>query len=220
MEIVDTLSDLEEVVLSKNRLCDIHRKYGVADNMRVVVLNDMKLNWNDVGEISCIFPQLQECYLKSNELQMYGLSGFEHGLMFQNLRRLDVSHNGLKWATIEQVFGHLPKLQTLTADDNCISDMQQSDSNIFPMLKVLSLSNNRYAWDMVYVVYTSSSVATWKSLEMLNKISSLSVLRFSNNPLAESIGKNQLRLVRLQCYDSFFSFGVECNWKTQVYKFA
>ncbi|XP_065830624.1 tubulin-specific chaperone E-like isoform X2 [Oscarella lobularis] len=136
--------------------------------VKVLFLNRMKLEWNEVVAILRMFPLAEEVHVCWNAITTIDASEW-HALA--NLRLLNLEKNSLRdWAQIMKL-SCLSRLETLIVSGNFLESISFSgddDSVHFPTLKSLSLNDNK--------------IAEWDSVNSLSKLKTLRELKFKGNP--------------------------------------
>lgn len=146
----------------------------------VMFLNRMRLQWNEVDVIVSMMPSLTELHICHNCLNSLREN---NGQLTQlralgNIELLNLEGNKLSdWKSILRLGHLLPRLKCLILNDNGIKSVelgnkvQDSTDGIplFPSLESLSLSNN--------------AITKIQSINELNRLPSLTGLRFKGNPL-------------------------------------
>ncbi|KAG6616085.1 putative tubulin-specific chaperone E [Phytophthora cinnamomi] len=186
-DIVKNLPLLETLILSGNRFTveEIGAE-GVFDNVKVLVLNQTFLTWQDVGRIvTRHFPKLEQLHLVDNEYDDDQLTGFLDGL--ETLAVLDLSRNRLSsWKRVLQVVGGaFTNLMQLFLNGNrvvtLVTEADKTSALAFHKLTTLSLSDNL--------------VDSWTSIDALNAFPQLDTLRLSKNPLTAQMSLGEARML-------------------------
>jgi len=120
---------------------------------------------------------LTELHLDDNGYTTIDLDpAFSHA----SLARLNIQGNQFSdWNEILKLSKAFPKLQTLLASYNPLTEITSVDSSHFPSLEVLGLNN--------------TNLANWESIERLAELSSLKELRVLRVPLIESMSDKKRR---------------------------
>ncbi|KAE8903119.1 hypothetical protein PF005_g20264 [Phytophthora fragariae] len=200
-DIVKNLPLLETLVLSNNRFVveeeDATSDDGnavfdngtrVFDNVKVLVLNQTLLSWQDVGRIvTRHFPKLEQLHLVDNEYEDDQLMELQSAAgWFETLEVLNLSMNRLSsWKRVLQVVGgSFVNLTQLLLNDNRIvtfvTDTKDSAA-VFQKLTTLSVSGNL--------------VDSWTSIDALNAFPQLDTLRLSKNPLTAQMSVGEARML-------------------------
>lgn len=177
VSIAKQLPKLQKLNISENELMvfekDASEAGGVA-HLKVLYMNKMKLG---LEQLECTLPscpnlnELYLCYNCISELRCMNVS------LLENIVVLFLDGNGIsKWSEV-MALSSLPKLQTLSLNDNNLTEVTfeslrgANQPQPFQALKALSLYHNK--------------IMGWNSLNEINTLPSLIDLRFKNNPLLE-----------------------------------
>ena len=175
---------LENFSLAHNYVRDINPSSITVinfDNMKILNLNNCLVqSFKTVEIVAETMRNLESlCVANSNLSDLKSSDGVKG---FQNLRDLDCSDCGFdEWENQISKFSTLPRLESLSVDDNPIPSIPSgagADSS-FPSLLSLQISG--------------IAVSTWMDLEAINSFASLKALRFKNIPLTASLGQGEVR---------------------------
>ncbi|KAJ7377274.1 hypothetical protein OS493_030085 [Desmophyllum pertusum] len=152
------------------------------NTISVLYLNRMQIHWEEVEVVVSMMPSLKQLHVCHNCLN--SLRGKDDQLCqlqgLQNIELLNLEGNQLSdWTTILRL-GHLPRLNSLILNDNGLTGVElgnkvqdeQDGAPLFPALESLSLGNNR--------------ITEIQSINELNRLPSLTGLRFKGNPLFQA----------------------------------
>lgn len=185
------LPALETLILSGNRLqlddsdCDCDE--FVFPRVKTLVLNQTLVTCADVRRLlDRHFPQVVELHLVENELTDADLDALVHHERrpwMETLEVLDVSQNHLRsWSKLLDTVGRqLPSLKQLVANANQISTLAAPADGAFQQLRALSVCDN--------------AIASWTSIDALNRYPQLDTLRFTRNPLIAQMGAGEVRMI-------------------------
>ncbi|KAF1772532.1 Leucine-rich repeat domain, L domain-like [Phytophthora cactorum] len=181
---------LETLILSGNRFT-VDEESGkdeeaVFENLKLLVLNQTLLSWENVGKIvTRHFPRLERLLLVDNEYEDDQLTAFEStGGWLETLSMLDLSLNRLRsWNQVLQVAGMFVNLSQLFLVGNRIVTLvtDAAKPTAFQKLTTLSLSENL--------------IDSWTSIDALNAFPLLDTLRFSKNPLTTQMSLGEARML-------------------------
>ncbi|XP_048582939.1 tubulin-specific chaperone E [Nematostella vectensis] len=180
--ITEGLTRLRSLVLSDNHLILPECQEDLAGSfktIKILYLNKMHLQWDQVILILRMFPYLEELHLRGNNICSLRIDCHEPGqemlMAFQNMKILDLDDNKITdWNEVLRL-GSLPKLDTLVLNHNKISQVffkegnETNKTDSFGSLTTLSLF--------------STDIQDISSLNALNMLQSLVNLKFKNNPL-------------------------------------
>ncbi|CAI5720474.1 unnamed protein product [Peronospora effusa] len=184
---------LETLILSGNRFAldeQSDNQDGDEDfgNVKVLVLNQTLLRWDQVGKlVTRHFSKLEQLHLVGNEYVDDQLSVFQsNGGWIETLAVLDLSLNHfVSWKKLLRTVGKMFKnLNQLVLNGNRIVTLVvENDRPVteFQKLTTLSLSENL--------------VDSWTSIDELNAFPLLATLRFSNNPLTTQMSLGEVRML-------------------------
>ncbi|CAI5745260.1 unnamed protein product [Peronospora destructor] len=193
LAILRELPLLETLILSGNRFAlqvqsdnqDEDEDFG---NVKVLVLNQTLLRWDQVGKlVTRHFSKLEQLHLVGNEYVDDQLSVFQSsGGWVETLAVLDLSLNHfVSWEKLLRTVGKMFKnLNQLILNGNCIVTLVvENDRPVteFQKLTTLSLSENL--------------VDSWTSIDELNAFPLLTALRFSDNPLTTQMSLGEVRML-------------------------
>ncbi|KDO27510.1 hypothetical protein SPRG_06777 [Saprolegnia parasitica CBS 223.65] len=185
LTLAHALPKLEHLVLSGNRLAyDVPSTSSVAfPSVTSLVLNQTNLKWTDVQRVcSAHFPQLRELYVASNELADADLLAAATLPWPAHLELVDLSHNQLSdWSVLEQSLGALPSLKHVLLNGNALPAILPTPPGSFSSLVSISISDNL--------------IDAWSSMDALNALPSLELLRFAKNPLIAALGAGEARMI-------------------------
>jgi len=170
--IINQMPQLKVLNVSDNRLHVPHEGVSVSCDIQVLYLNRMHYDWPNVSCCAQLFAHLQELHACYNQIE-----NIENVLFspFTEILLVNVEGNPLaSWNALLSL-GDLPQLQTLIANECGLTSIRFPGSgtlsNFFSALESLSISRNK--------------IADWSSVSELNRLRSLSSLRFASNPLSE-----------------------------------
>jgi len=169
--IVNHTLKLKVLNVSDNRLQLPDQNVNVSCDIQVLYLNRMEYDWSAVTCCAQLFAHLQElhvCYNQIERIDNVLLSPFTEILL------INIEGNPIaSWNALLSL-GDLPRLQTLIANECGLSQIRFpgsiTPSDCFSALESLSISRNE--------------IADWQSISELNRLRSLSSLRFAFNPLS------------------------------------
>ncbi|KAG3056853.1 hypothetical protein PI124_g23377, partial [Phytophthora idaei] len=190
LAIIRELPLLETLILSGNRFT-VDEESGkdeeaVFENLKLLVLNQTLLSWDNVGKIvTRHFPRLERLLLVDNEYEDDQLTAFEStGGWLETLSMLDLSLNRLRsWNQVLQIAGMVVNLSQLFLVGNRIVTLvtDAAKPTAFQKLTTLSLSENL--------------IDSWTSIDALNAFPLLDTLRFSKNPLTTQMSLGEARML-------------------------
>lgn len=176
-QISQITKSLWELILTGNPLQtitedELESYQGELDNLREIVLGDLKYTWSDVSRCFSLWPKLQKINLFGNSIVQ--ITNVHENL--KSLTYISLSKNPISdWNEICKL-GSLSSLDTLELSHckiNFISFSDASDfeskTNLFPALSWLDLQNNQ--------------INDWKSVAELNRLKSLRTLILKRNPI-------------------------------------
>ena len=146
-------------------------KRGGFERLKVLVLNDTNITWQEMCSLSVYLPELRELYLNLNGIETFRRKGKDSP--FPKLHTLSLDGNAVKdWSEVEELGRSLPNLQKLHLSQNALREIERSTSSVFPTLKSLLVGDN--------------ALSDWRSVDALDAFPELVEARLSGNPLAES----------------------------------
>jgi len=170
--IINQIPQLKVLNVSDNRL-RLHSDVGcVSCDICVLYLNRMDYDWSKVSCCAQLFSHLRELHACYNQIE-----GIGNVLVspFTEISLVNVEGNPISSWNGLLPLGDLPHLQTLIANECGLTFIHlpgnSSPSNCFVALESLSISRNE--------------IADWLSINELNRLQSLSSLRFACNPLSQ-----------------------------------
>ncbi|CAH0478934.1 unnamed protein product [Peronospora belbahrii] len=195
LAIIRELPLLETLILSGNRfICEDDSESqdsydDIFETMKVLVLNQTLLHWNQVGKlVTRHFPKLEQLHLVGNEYVDDQLCVFQPcGSWTETLTVLDLSLNYLtSWERVLRTVGRMfVNLSQLMLNGNRIVTLEVEKDNRpiteLQKLSTLSLSENL--------------VDSWASIDELNAFPLLATLRFSKNPLTTQMSLGEARML-------------------------
>lgn len=141
------------------------------ERLKVLVLNDTNITWQEACSLSAYLPELRELYLNSNGIETFHLTS-EYS-PFPKLHTLSLDGNAVKdWSEVAEVGRALPNLQKLHLCQNQLREIERKNVSMFPMLKSLLVGDN--------------ALSDWRSVDTLDAFPELVEARLSGNPLAEN----------------------------------
>ena len=169
--IINQMPKLKVLNVSDNRLQLPNENVSVLCDTQVLYLNRMEYDWSAVSCCAQLFAHLQELHACYNQIQRINnvlLSPFTEILL------INVEGNPIASWNAMLSLGDLPRLKTLIANECGLSQIHFpgsiAPSDCFHALESLSISRNE--------------IADWQSISELNRLHSLSSLRFASNPLS------------------------------------
>ncbi|XP_076583467.1 tubulin-specific chaperone E [Chaetodon auriga] len=189
--ITQQLDQLEELLLSKTRLClpsDLSAHCQAFCSLRVLALNSCDLTWPQILECAPMWPQLQGlCLGENNITELQRPDG-----VLQSLKSLELNSNPLVQDSVLSLAA-LPRLESLNLSCTGLSGLRFDDAApgsqtaMFPALKVLNLDDN--------------NISEWCVVDELAKLPSLVRLSCRRNRLVSSDGNprtaNQMLIAKL-----------------------
>lgn len=173
--ITEQLEELTTLHLGYNRLTvpsDPSTLTHAFANLRVLALPSCGLIWPEVLQCARMWPQLEELYLKDNNItELQRPVG-----VLQSLTCLDFTNNPIASETLAEI-GALPGLKTLVLANTGLSVLEFNDvppgskTAMFPALQKLTLTENK--------------ISEWRVLNELEKLVCLEQLSVLRNPLME-----------------------------------
>ncbi|KAL4239116.1 hypothetical protein ACF0H5_003818 [Mactra antiquata] len=174
-EITEQLKNLRVLNVSENIL-DVPEKstdlQSSLSHIDVLLLNRSSYNWSEILHCCDMFTNLEQIHLCFNNINVISdING-----RFQHLNLLNLESNNLSdWSYVLH-FGHLPLLETLIVSNNQFTKIEfpsngSTSTDLFQKLKSLTINYNK--------------IADWQSINELNKLQALEVLRTKSNPLMD-----------------------------------
>jgi len=168
--IINQMPKLKVLNISDNRLQLPDRNVIVLTDIQVLYLNRMEYSWSEVTCCALLFAHLQElhaCYNRIERIENVLFSPFTEILL------VNVEGNPISSWNALLPLGDLPRMQTLIANECGLTTVcfpgGTTPLDCFCALVSLSISRNE--------------IADWQSINELNRLRSLSSLRFASNPL-------------------------------------
>ncbi|KAI9347411.1 translation initiation factor eIF3 subunit-domain-containing protein [Zopfochytrium polystomum] len=181
------LEHLETLRLNRNRFLGIGNRTKLEDaflNLRTLALNVTMLQWTDVTELACYFPQVNELHLGHNDISTLDISNSSLEPCFPFLRVLNLEANRISsWVTVQNAVARsMPLLESLYINDNHIDEVNIPEPReplvLFTNLRQLNMSANK--------------ISGWKSVHAFNHVPRLRELRLKDNPVLASSGSTGL----------------------------
>jgi len=190
--VANQLSHLKLLNLSFNRLSRLSQNLIIPlektpfSHLRVLVLNNTQTTWDEVERLSKILPVIEELHLVKNGIKHFG-SGESETL--QTLKSLNLEGNGIDdWVAVWKRFHKLPNLESLILNDNSINEIfvppsDKGTENLlgFSSLQSISLNHNQ--------------ISSLETLNVLNRMPKLQLLRILNNPVIAGMRTYSSRLL-------------------------
>ena len=198
-EIINQMPQLEVLSVSDNRLQAPSQGITVLCKIRVLYLNRMEYDWPKVSCCAQLFAHIQELHACYNQIETVDNVLFSP---FTEILLVNIEGNPIASWNALLPLGDLPQLQTLIANECGLTSIRFPGSNTlsacFAALESLSISRNM--------------IADWASINELNRLRSLSNLRFSSNPLSSKAADARhtavAKIARLQwCNGAAVSLG-------------
>jgi len=169
--IINQMPQLNVLNVSDNRLQAPCQGINMLCNIRVLYLNRMEYDWPKVLWCAQLFACLRELHACYNHIETIGNVLFSP---FTEISLVNVEGNPIASWNALLPLGDLPQLQTLIANECGLTSIHfpgnSTPSDCFAALKSLSISRN--------------TIASWASINELNRLRSLNSLRFASNPLS------------------------------------
>ncbi|XP_041959192.1 tubulin-specific chaperone E [Alosa alosa] len=173
--ITEQMEKLRALQMGYNRLTlpsDPSSLTHAFTNLRVLALPDCGLTWPEVLQCACMWPSVEELYLRENNI-----TDLQRPVdVLQSLTHLDLSRNPITSETLTEI-GKLPQLDTLNLSETGLTSIEFNDvppgskTAMFPALQKLTLMDNK--------------IAEWWVVNELEKLRSLVQLMLQRNPLME-----------------------------------
>ena len=168
---INKMPRLKVLNVSDNRLQVPSPGITVSCDVQVLYLNRMEYDWPEISCCAQLFVHVRElhvCYNRIESIESVFFSPFTEMLL------VNIEGNSIaSWDALLPL-GDLPHLQTLIANGCGLASIRfpgsVTPSNCFSSLESLSISRNE--------------IAEWSSIDQLNRLRSLSSLRFASNPLS------------------------------------
>eukprot|EP00742_Colponemidia_sp_Colp-10_P003275 GILJ01003485.1.p1 GENE.GILJ01003485.1~~GILJ01003485.1.p1 ORF type:complete len:552 (+),score=93.11 GILJ01003485.1:115-1770(+) len=205
-QLVRACPQLHSLALTSNRLVPlpgVDSELDALKQLKLLILNDMKIDWKQVELLAPYLPNLEELHLCHNNLTVIGeestnqqpeearepsmdnLVGVSYVDCFPNLQVLNLDHNRLKnWQQIWKL-SKMPKLSKLQINANGLTEIvwpmgvEQLPFHPFSALRSISVNDNE--------------VANWASIDSLNRFGGIEELRIRDNPLNRMVGLKAAR---------------------------
>ncbi|KAK6183626.1 hypothetical protein SNE40_011064 [Patella caerulea] len=176
-EIVRQLPKLTNLILSLNRLPvpkDVESLSSDFTHIKSLKLNFTFYTWQELLECSKMVKNLESLSFCFNSLSsLHDSTGY-----LNHLRNLAIENNNISsWKDVLYL-GHLPRLETLSLNENQIDSIEFPDVDVtektsfFPKLKTLYILRNK--------------ISQWSSVNELNKLKSLCDVMMLFNPINDT----------------------------------
>ena len=169
--IINQMPQMKVLNVSDNRLNLPHQGISVFCDIQVLYLNRMEYDWANVSCCAQFFTHLRQLHVCYNQIDSIENVLY---LPFTEMRLLNIEGNPITSWNALLPLGDLPQLQTLIANECGLTSVRfpgsVTPSDCFSALESLSISRNE--------------IADWPSINELNRLRSLSNLRFASNPLS------------------------------------
>lgn len=174
-KIVSNIPNLDFLNLSSNPLAGVPLDPHCAEafaGVRRLVLNNTRVSWETVLQLTQELPDLEELFLCLNDYSGVCPSR----VRCPSLRLLHISDNSLQdWADVRRIGSMFPSLDTLFMANNNLSSIQDSEDilpRLFPNLRSINLQN--------------SGLNRWEDIEKLNFFPKLEKVRIQGIPLLQT----------------------------------
>jgi len=170
--IINQMPQLKVLNVSENRLRVPFQGISVLCDVKVLYMNRLEYDWSSVSCSAQLFAHLRELHVCYNRI-----ATIENVLVspFTEMTLIKIEGNPIASWNALLPLGDLPQLQTLIANECRLTSVRfpgsVTPSDCFPSLESLSISDNE--------------IADWQSINELNRLRSLSSLRFASNPLSD-----------------------------------
>jgi len=171
--IINQMPQLKVLNVSDNRLQMPSHDISVLCGIQVLYLNRMEYDWSKVARYAQLFTHLRELHACYNQIE-----SIENVLFspFTEILLVNVEGNPIASWNALLPLGDLQQLQTLIANECGLTLIHFpgtiTPTDCFSALESLSISRNE--------------IAEWSSISELNRLCSLSSLRFASNPLSHA----------------------------------
>lgn len=169
--------------ISSEKAHENHEKitedYVPFENLRHLSLKSTRTSWNTLSGFLHLFPILEELVMSNNCCADFDKLKLENSAL-KNLKRLDISENGLQNPQGLACFSVL-KLEKLNASNN--------DFENFPLSGVLR--------NLTHINISNNRISTSEIMGELSKFEALNSLRFTDNPLFNILDKKHLRCIEI-----------------------
>jgi len=174
--IIDQMPQLKVLNVSNNRLQKPCHDINMLCDIQVLYLNRMEYDWHELSRCAHLFAHLRELHACYNRIESIDNVLFSP---FTEISLINVEGNPLASWNVLLPLGDLPQLQTLIANECGLTFIKFpgriTPTDCFSVLESLSISRNK--------------IADWRSINELNRLHSLSCLRFACNPLSDDDAK-------------------------------
>lgn len=174
-KIVSNIPNLDFLNLSSNPLAGVPLDPQCAEaftGVRRLVLNNTRVSWDTVLQLTQELPDLEELFLCLNEYS----SVHPSRVSCPSLRLLHITDNSLHdWADVHKIGSMFPSLDTLVMANNNLASIQDSKDilqRLFPNLRSINLHN--------------SGLNRWEDIEKLNFFPKLEEVRIQGIPLLQT----------------------------------
>ncbi|CAL9684229.1 unnamed protein product [Knipowitschia caucasica] len=181
-KIVSNIPNLDFLNLSSNPLAAVPLEAPCVEafaGVRRLVLNNTKVSWDTVLQLTQELPDLEELFLSLN-----GYSGVHASREpCLSLRLLHISDNSLQdWAEVRKIGSMFPSLETLVMANNNLASIQDNKDilqRLFPNLRSMNLHN--------------SGLNRWEDIDKLNFFPKLEEVRLQGIPLLQTYTNTERR---------------------------
>lgn len=174
-KIVSNIPNLDFLNLSSNPLAGVSLDPQCAEafaGVRRLVLNNTRVSWETVLQLTQELPDLEELFLCLNEYSRVHPSR----VSCPSLRLLHITDNSLHdWAEVRKIGSMFPSLDTLVMANNNLASIQDSKDilqRLFPNLRSINLQH--------------SGLNQWEDIEKLNFFPKLEEVRIQGIPLLQT----------------------------------
>jgi len=169
--IINQMPQLRVLNVSDNRLHVPSQDLNVLSDVQVLYLNRMDYDWPEISCCAQLFVRLRELHACYNQIERIENVSYSP---FNEISLVNIEGNPIASWNALLPLGDLPQLQTLIANECGLTSIRFPVSNTlldcFIALESLSISRN--------------AIADWPSITELNRLRSLSSLRFASNPIS------------------------------------
>ncbi|KAJ0063817.1 hypothetical protein NL108_008529, partial [Boleophthalmus pectinirostris] len=174
-KIVSNIPNLDFLNLSSNPLAGVPLDPQCVEafaGVRRLVLNNTRVSWDTVLQLTQELPDLEELFLCLNEYSRVHAPR----VPCPSLRLLHITDNSLHdWAEVRKIGSMFPSLDTLVMANNNLASIQDNKEilqRLFPNLRSINLHN--------------SGLNQWEDIEKLNFFPKLEEVRLQGIPLLQT----------------------------------
>jgi len=182
------MTRLQTLYLDENRISlpeetHLHTLVDAFQNLKVITLTKMDIDWSWVAACLPMWPNLEELVLSNNSISNTSSSSSSRSLAFPpRLRLINLDCNPLRdWHNVLP-FASLPHLETLSLAECQLGDMEVPTSFFKPEGEMMTSSSSSFP-SLLHLNLRDNAVSSWSTIAALSRIVSLKEFVLLRNPV-------------------------------------